>query len=49
MAMNDHEWPAVMAALQDWLEHSQENEPSAETFHVQLENVIANMPDEAFE
>ena len=46
--MEKHDWPAVMAALQDWLENSQKEEPWAETFHNNLENVIASLPDEAF-
>ena len=49
MAMSNHDWPAVMAALQDWLDDSQEKEPHAEGFHAALENVIASLPDEAYE
>lgn len=46
--MEKHDWPAVMAALQDWLETSQKEEPYAKTFHSHLENVIAQLPEEAF-
>ena len=46
--MEKHDWPAVMAALTDWLEESMEEEPHAVNFHAQLEEVIAGLPDEAF-
>ncbi len=46
--MEKHDWPAVMAALQDWLEDSQKNEPHAEMFHAALEEVIASLPEEAY-
>lgn len=49
MAMSDHKWPEVMAALQDWVEDSRENEPYASALHAALDTVLAAMPDEAYE
>ena len=46
--MSDHDWPKVMAALQDLLEKSLKEEPYATLFHSALEEVIASLPDEAF-
>ena len=48
MAIEDHNWPEVMAALQDWLEASRENAPQAVGFHAALETVISPLPDEQF-
>lgn len=47
--MEKHNWPAVMAALQDMLEDSKENEPYATMLHSALEEVIASLPDAAYE
>jgi hypothetical protein len=47
--MKKHDWAEVLAALQDLLEQSQEEEPHATAFHGALETVIASLPDEAYE
>lgn len=41
----NHDWPAVLAALLDFLAH----EPEAKGFHAALEDVIAGLPDAAYE
>lgn len=47
--MNNHDWPAVLAALQDLLESSVKEEPHAVNFHAAIETVIAGLPEEANE
>ncbi|MFD1914137.1 hypothetical protein [Halodurantibacterium flavum] len=45
----DHDWPAVLAALQDLLDHSVREEPGARMFHIALQEVIDGLPEEAFQ
>lgn len=47
--MKKHNWPAVLAALEDLLEKSREEEPHAVRFHDALDTVINGLPDEAHE
>lgn len=47
--MKEHDWAAVLEALQDLLEQSQKEEPHAVRFHEALETVINGLPEEAFE
>lgn len=47
--MEKYDWPKVMEALQFLLEKTQEEEPHATGFIASLEDVLASMPDEAFQ
>jgi len=47
--MEKHDWPAVMEALEDMKFETEQNEPHAVNLIHALEEVIASMPDEAFQ
>lgn len=46
--MEKHDWPAVMAALEELKKNTQENEPHAVNFLAAIEEVISGLPEEAF-
>lgn len=49
MDLATHDWPAVLEALQDLLTASRDDEPDAINFHAALQDVIAGLPQAAFE
>ena len=56
--MDEHDWPAVLSAIECLLKTSQEDEPNAVNFHAAIQKVLFHaaiqkvldgMPDEAFQ
>lgn len=44
----EHDWPAVLAALQDLKDETEKNEPWAVSILAALEEVLASLPEDAF-